>query len=883
MAENTPIRQQYLDIKAQYPHAILFFRLGDFYETFDEDARIVSRELDIVLTSRNVAKGDRVPMAGVPFHAAEGYIARLIAQGYKVAVCEQMGNQTVDGLMPRQVIRVVTPGTVTEPTMLADKRNNYLAAVVFGARRAGVAYADISTGEFATTELTGPESRNDAAHELDRLNPAEIIVNDRGEAFNLQGPNAARALTELYPDLNQLETMLTPYEEWHFDLSACQQALYAHFKVSTLEGFGCEDMPAAATAAGVLLQFIREHQQASLAQLVSLHTYSVDTYMNLDTATRKSLELTETMRDGSTQGSLLGVIDETLTAMGGRLLRQWIGQPLLDQAALNTRLTVVDTLYQDTLGRGQIRQLLGGIPDLERLTNRLVQGVLGPRELAAIAEGLERVQSLVVQVHESAQNSEIEGAGEVYPLADDAINPNTAIAQTIRTALVEEPPATLNNGGIFREGYSQELDEIESSVRAAKTWVAELEQTERERTGIKSLKVGYNKVFGYYLEITKANGDLVPEDYIRKQTLVNAERYITPELKEKEALILNAAERTQELESRMYKELLSELAAHAPALLDTARAVAHLDVAAGLAEYAIRDKCCRPELCADSEIEIREGRHPVVEHLLPSDATFVPNDVLLDGEHTIHVITGPNMSGKSTFLRQVALITLLAQIGSFVPASYARIGLVDRIFARVGAQDQIHRGQSTFMVEMVEMANILNHATNRSLLIIDEIGRGTSTYDGLSIAWAVVEYIHNHPDLRCKTLFATHYHELTELENLLPRVANYNVTVVQDGDHPVFTHHISPGGADRSYGIHVAQMAGMPNAVVRRANDILQELESEEQRLPAPTKYKLSEPHQLGLFDKPDPVLEEIKEMDLTNMTPMEALNRLYELQKKID
>ncbi len=878
----TPVRQQYLEIKRNYPDAILFFRLGDFYETFDDDAHLAARELDVVLTSRNVAKGERVPMAGVPYHAVEGYIAKLVAKGYKVAICEQTGTQN-GGLMDREVVRVVTPGTVVEPQLLTDKRNNYLAALVMGERGVGVAHADITTGEYATTQIDAKEVKEVALRELARLAPAEILMSDEGEPIRVVGQEASGAMQARHPFLETLSATLTPYDDWRFDLGTCRQALLDHLAVSTLAGFGCEHLPLAIRAAGVLIQYLGQQQPGALAQIRSLRTYSVESFMTLDVATRRSLELTENMRDRTVDGSLLGVLDRTLTPMGGRLLRRWIGQPLLDRQALEERLSGVEVYFRDAVGRAAVRAELRHCADLERLTNRVVQGTAGPRDLPALRDTLARMRGIGPLVHDLVEQSTVPDSANVYPLSAGDVTVPKGVVELIDRAIVDEPPATLANGGFIRRGYSVELDAIENSVADAKQWVADLEGLERERTGIKSLKVGYNKVFGYYLEVTKANVEMVPEEYIRKQTLVNSERYITPELKDKEALILNAAERTLELERALYKQLLTELAIHAGALLATARALAHLDVYAGLAEHAAVCNYVRPELGENGRIEIVGGRHPVVEQMLPADAAFVPNDALLTHDESIHVITGPNMSGKSTYLRQVALIVLLAQIGSFVPAESAHVGLVDRIFARVGAQDQIAAGQSTFMVEMVEMANILNNATPDSLLILDEIGRGTSTYDGISIAWAVVEYLHNHPRLRCRTLFATHYHELTRLEGVLPRVKNYNVAVVRQGDQVVFTHHIVPGAADRSYGIHVAQMAGLPAPAVRRAEEILGDLETEDQRLPGQRSLKETPSVQLPLFSASQPIIGALRDMDVDAMSPIEALNALYNLKQRIE
>jgi len=859
----TPVRHQYLQIKKQYPNAIVFFRLGDFYETFDEDAKIVSRECDIVLTSRPVGKGQRVPLAGVPYHAIEGYIAKLIGKGYKVAIVEQVGEQPAKGLVRREVVRVVTPGTIVEPTLLEEKRNNYLAALVVDGNQAGIAYVDITTGEFATTQIESDDVLQAVQQELERLQPAEVLIGDEG----LGG----RGLTPIpYP--------LTTYDDWRFELGNARQALLDHFEVASLEGYGCEGLPLAVRAAGAIIQYLRETQKAALEQLTHLFTYSTNAFMSLDAATRRNLELTETIRTRSIKGSLLGVLDETVTPMGGRLLRRWLNQPLLDLEALNERLDAVEAFYRDTPLRTKVISLLKQLRDLERLTSRVVQGIAGPRDLTGIRQSLEVIPKVkdALEVAEGTKGTE---GGSLSSLSS-LLDPCEDVVALISQAIVDDPPATLSTGGVIAPGFSAELDEIIAASREAKRWVANLERVERERTGIKSLKVGYNKVFGYYIEVTKPNLALVPKEYIRKQTLVNAERFITPELKEYESLILNAQERILDLESRIFRQVCEQVAASSERLLSTARALARLDVYAALAEVALRNNYVRPKLIEGDEIHIIAGRHPVVE-LTQREEPFVPNDVHLTPEERILVITGPNMSGKSTFLRQVALIVLMAQIGSFVPADEATIGLVDRIFTRIGAQDEIWAGQSTFMVEMIEVANILNHATNRSLLILDEIGRGTSTYDGISIAWAVVEHIHNHPRLRAKTLFATHYHELTELAKVLPRVRNYNVAVAEEGDRVIFLHKIVPGGADRSYGIHVAQLAGLPKAVIHRAEEILEELEREAR---APTRRpRAAEAQQLALFPtKPHPVVEELSKLDVNSMTPLEALNKLYELQQRI-
>ncbi len=873
LSGTTPLRRQYLQIKKQYPDVILLFRLGDFYETFDEDAKVVAKTCDIVLTSRPVGKNQRVPLAGVPYHAIEGYIAKLINAGYKVAICEQVSDQAVKGLVPREVVRVVTPGTVIEPTLLDEKRNNYLAALVVEGNKAGIAYVDITTGEFATTQISDDDVWQAVEQELERLQPAEVLIS---QISNLK---------------SQISNHLSPYDDWRFELGNARRALLDHFGVASLAGFGCEGLPLAVRAAGAIVQYLQETQKAALSQLRSLSTYSTAAFMNLDAATRRNLELLQTIRTGSVKGSLLGVLDAAVTAMGGRLLRQWLNQPLLDRHQLERRLDAVGAFYHDTPARTEVRALLKELADLERLTNRVVQRIAGPRDLLGIRKSLEVVPRLreVVEGMEGENPLSHIPSTSPFDSAQDRLRTGPyplgscpEVEALIEQAIADDAPATLASGGVIRPGFSAELDNVVTASRDAKRWVANLEATERKRTGIKSLKVGYNKVFGYYIEVTKANLDAVPGEYIRKQTLVNAERFITPELKEYESLILNAQERILDLESTIFRQVCEQVGAFAEHLLGAARALAHLDVYAALAEVALRHNYVRPVLTEGDEIEILAGRHPVVE-LTQRDEPFVPNDGHLSPEETILVITGPNMSGKSTFLRQVALIVLMAQIGSFVPADEARIGLVDRIFTRIGAQDEISAGQSTFMVEMVETANILNHASARSLLILDEIGRGTSTYDGISIAWAVVEYLHNHPRLRAKTLFATHYHELTELAEILPHVRNYNVAVTEEGDKVIFQHKIVPGSADRSYGIHVAQLAGIPRAVINRATEILSELEDHYDWRERQQGVREMAVQQLPLFStEPHPVVEEIRQLKIDEMSPLEAISKLYQLQRKV-
>jgi DNA mismatch repair protein MutS len=852
----TPMRKQYLRIKKQYPGTIVLFRLGDFYETFDDDAKMVAQVCDIVLTSRPVGKDQRVPLAGVPYHSVEGYIAKLIQAGHKVAIVEQVGEVPARGLVDREVVRVVTPGTVVEPSLLEERRNNYLAALIVDEKRAGLAYTDITTGEFAATQLSGGDMVRLVSEELERLRPAEVVTYD--QTLVAQQGNGGSA-----------GPVFTEYERWRFDLDTARHALQDHFEVASLDGFGLGGLPLAVQAAGALLQYLAETQRAKLAQLSGLYTYSTEEYMTLDAATRRNLELTETLRRGAVQGSLLGVLDGTVTSIGGRLLRRWIAHPLLDLDRLNRRLDLVEAFYHDTPARTRLRDLLKSVADLERLTSRVVQGIAGPRDVLGIRESLLIVPEIQALLEKMEQGADLFGAIV-------SLDPCQDMVALLEQALVDDPPATLSAGGVIRPGFSAELDNILASSREAKSWVANLEKQERKRTGIKSLKVGYNKVFGYYLEVTKANTDRVPEEYVRKQTLVNAERYITPELKEYESLILNAEERIQDLESQIYRQVLEQLAAASGRLLAVAQALARLDVHAALAEVALMHRYVRPRLVEDGELRIVAGRHPVVE-ITQREEPFVPNDARFNEEESILLITGPNMAGKSTYLRQVALIVLMAQIGSFVPADQAEIALVDRIFTRIGAQDEISAGQSTFMVEMVETANLLNHATVRSLLVLDEVGRGTSTYDGISIAWAVVEHIHNHPRLRCKTLFATHYHELTQLSELLPRVRNYNVAVAEEKDRVVFLRRIVPGGADQSYGIHVAQLAGLPKPVIHRAEEILEELE-QEARAPGSARRTIRA-RQLPLFATRNPVVDELQELDVSAMTPLEAISKLYELK----
>ena len=843
-----PLRQQYLRIKRRYPEAIVFFRLGDFYETFDQDAKTASRELAIVLTSRGMGKGQRVPMAGIPHHALDNYLARLIAKGYKVAICEQLSEPKSKGLVERDVIRVVTPGTVVEPELLEGKANNYLAALVSEREQVGIAYVDITTSEFQTTQL----SLERASSELERLRPSEVLA-----------PRGSYLAT--------ISSPVTHLDEQWFELETARQLLLEHFSASSMEGYGCAHLPLAIRAAGAILHYLGETQRGALVQLTRLSTYSTESFMILDPQTRRNLELFYTFRQGIV-GSLLAVIDLTKTAMGGRLLRRWLGQPLLDIALLCHRLDAVAWFQSNAVRCTKTIALLSQVADLERLINRVRSDIATPRELISLRRSLE----VASQIRETMGQEEASPIGWLL----ESLKPCQDVVALISQAIVDEPPQSLGDG-VIKQGFSSELDEIKSASRDAKRYLSNLERQERERTEIKSLKVGYNKVFGYYIEVSKPNLSQVPADYIRKQTLVGAERFFTPELKEYESQILNAQERIAELEVSIFRQACNQVGAAAERILEVASALAQMDVFSALGEAAARYGYVRPKLTEEDAIIIHGGRHPVVEHTIIDEA-FVPNDTYLCSKDAQMVIlTGPNMSGKSTYLRQVALIVLLAQIGGFVPADSATIGLVDRIFTRVGAQDELAMGRSTFMVEMEETANILNHATPRSLVILDEIGRGTSTYDGISIAQAVAEYIHNYPKLGAKTLFATHYYELVELANILPRVKNFNVAVAEEGGKVVFLRKIIPGGADKSYGIHVAQLAGLPRSVIHRAQEVLVELESDRGRKGVPERMHKPQPQQLPLFSPPSPILDQLLELDIDSMTPLEALNKLYELKQK--
>ena len=933
---HSPIRTQYLQIKRQNPDAILFFRMGDFYEMFDEDAEIVARELELALTRRDFGRGEKSPMAGIPHQAADGYIARLVAKGYRVAVCEQTSDPALSkGLVEREVLRVVTPGTVIDPAMLAAKRNNFLAAVVAGREAVGIAYVDITTGEFAVTQFSTPEPELALQQEIARVGPAEVLIEadysyrgnrkrrwlasvmseksvtrlgsngnpnadleetlataDRHQGHNGHENSKEQAsvppldededdFSPLAKPLKHLVAHLTPYDARYFSEDDARHRLLTHFEVSSLEGFGCAHLPLAIRAAGAVLAYLQETQKGLLRQLTSLETYFVSEYMTLDPHTRRNLELFESGRNGTVKGSLLWVLDRTRSPMGGRLIRRWIGQPLLDIGILQRRQEIIGELLSDTLLQARLAEGLKKTSDIERLVNRVRQRIATPRDLVALATGLRAAAEVRASLSPELRQRMPHLAELMQRLGD-----NEEVISQIEQAIVDEPPLSATEGGVIRPGYSSELDEVKDAASGGQKWIAEMEQRERRRTGISNLKVSYTKVFGYSIEVSKSNLSRVPSNYIRRQTLTNGERFVTPELKEQEALILNAQERMAKLESELFAQLRTRIAQDASErILTTAHTLAEIDVYLSLAEVAAKYNYCRPTLNDGDTIHIVAGRHPVIEQA-QTETPFIPNDVeLSNAQAQILIITGPNMAGKSTYLRQVALIVLLAQIGSYVPAEAATIGVVDRIFTRIGAQDDLATGQSTFMVEMVETANILHHATPRSLIILDEIGRGTSTYDGLAIARAVVEYLHNNKRCGARTLFATHYHELVEVAKTLPRIRCMNVAVSEEEGRVVFLHKIVPGGADKSYGVHVAQLAGIPKPVVHRAEEILAELErkgDERERRKAMREMPTPTVMQMTLFAaEQHPLVEDLKKLAIDELTPIEAISKLYELQKR--
>jgi DNA mismatch repair protein MutS len=900
--KTTPLLRQYNAIKAQYPHYVLMMRMGDFYEMFGEDARIASEILGITLTKRPWGEGQEMPLAGVPYHTLESYLAKFVRAGRKVAICDQVEDpKKAKGLVKREVTRIVTPGTILESDLLDDKAHNFLVATWRMAQSRdkddpdavvwGLAVTDLSTGSFEVAEFSGIQAARKVFSEIGRLQPAEVLL-----------PDSMRKREGEWLDPT-LHTTLTWLPDTDFDPASARRRLLEQFQVQSLEGYGADQMRAAIGAAGALVQYLRDTQLSVLEHINHLLVYDPSDYLVLDFTTQRSLELVQSIHDGGRTGSLVGVLDHTQTPMGGRLLRGWILQPLKDVGSIRARQDAVEEIYTSTVLRTRLREILRGIHDLERIISRIGLGIAGPRDLASLRHSLRQVEPLREAMRQSATgngNSVLNGtlnAGEpsgprcsLLVLLYEALDPHAPLLDQLERALADNPPHAARDGGVIRTGYHERLDEVRSIAQNTSEWIESMRQAEIARTGISNLKIGYNKVFGFFIEVSKGNIGNVPLDYIRKQTLVNGERYITPELKEKEEIILHAQERISEIETELFEQLRAEAATHTRSIQRLAQCVAQIDCLYGLAAAAIAGNYTRPVVDDSDVLEIRDGRHPVIE-ALQSDRPFVPNDALLSQSHDqILLITGPNMAGKSTFIRQVALLTLMAQMGSFLPASSARIGVVDRVFTRVGAMDYLVRGQSTFLVEMSETANILNNTTDRSLVILDEIGRGTSTYDGLSIAWAVAEYLHNAPGRCPRTLFATHYHELTDLENTLDRVRNYNVAVLEQGGEITFLYKIIPGSTDHSYGIYAGKVAGLPHEVIDRAQAILHQLEfghAPQGKEPAPDRrVKVASDTgsmvQLSLFDGPNhPVLDRLRRLDVNHLTPVQAMQLLEELTRE--
>ncbi len=860
----TPMMAQYMSVKSEYPDAILFFRMGDFYETFYQDAEIASRVLGIALTSRSKEGERKIPLAGVPYHAADTYIARLVRAGYKVAICEQVEDaKLAKGLVKRKVVEVITPGTVTSSLLLEDKENNFIAAIGGSKERWAIARADLSTGDFTVAEGTLRE----ILEEIAKTTPSEVLI-PKGEIDE--------AIITRFRQLSP-KAFITELDEWLFLPESAEAILKDHFGVSSLEGFGCSGLPLAIGAAGALITYLRQTQKRVLPHLASLKVHQKSQFMEIDEDSFLNLEILKPLHAEDEGACLTNVIDRTLTAMGGRKLRAWIKNPSINREEIILRHEAVEDLLIDEIRRKDLRSILRNARDIERLQARVCCEKAGPRDLIAIRDTLRLLPEI---------KKIISGAGSRIIASIERDLPDLSdIEDLISHAIADDAPAIFKPGVVIKPGYDPRLDELRKTSGSAKQWILELQAHEREKTGISNLKIGYNKVFGYYIEVSRSNLKSVPPHYIRKQTLVGAERFITEELKQKEIEILKAEEVAAEMEERIFKEVRSRIALEVKRIQKVADMLAHLDVLAAFAEVASDNDYVRPEIVESPGIEIRDGRHPVVEQFL-SDEQFVPNDVELNPENQILIITGPNMAGKSTFLRQVALIVIMAQVGSFVPAASARIGIVDKIFTRIGAADRVARGQSTFLVEMIETAKILNNATRQSLVLLDEVGRGTSTFDGLSIAWAVVEYLHDHEERRPMTLFATHYHELTDLAGVLPRVKNFNVLVKEYGDHVVFLRKIVEGGCDRSYGIHVAKLAGLPESVIERAKEILKNLEEDEfsvgdiPRLARGKHSPIGGDIQLNLWDSERELTERLKEIDIENLTPLEALKKLAELKE---
>ena len=852
--------QQFHRIKADHRDAIVFFRLGDFYEMFFEDAEVASSLLDITLTARNRGKPSEAPMCGVPARAADSYIARLLGAGLKVAIAEQIGEPGGKGAMDREVVRVMTPGTLVEDNLLASRKNNYIVSVVEDGDAIGTAALDLSTGEFVTAQFVGDDRRRRAREEVSRLAPSEICVPDGAKVGNWLGAEEGLVSgTEV--------ATWSPLPAWTFEATRARGRLCEHFGVASLVGYDVDGCDQAVGAAGALLAYVAETQKTPLHHILSLRRYREREYLQLDATTRRTLEIFESWQERTVRGSLLDILDATVTAMGGRCLRKWILRPMRDPVAINRRLCAVAAMHAAALPRAELRAALGSVRDLERLTSRTTMGKATPRDLAALRCSLEALPLVVDQLREL----------DSTPIGEELLaelDPCEDVGVLIGERLTDEPAASLSDGGVIRDGFDERLDALRNACGEGKDFIATLQAQERDRTGINSLKVGFNKVFGYYIEVSKTNLGKVPEEFIRKQTLTNAERFITPELKEFERTVLSAEERIGELEARLFAELRELVSTEASRLHRTAAAVASVDALASLAEVAALNNYVEPVVDDGRVLEIRQGRHPVVEMLQDAER-FVPNDTYMDDDaHRIQLLTGPNMGGKSTYLRQGALITIMAQMGSFVPAETARVGVVDRIFTRVGASDNLARGASTFLVEMQETANILHNATPASLVILDEVGRGTSTYDGLALAWAVVEYLEDKEGIAPRALFATHYHELTSLEGVLPSVRNLNVVARETGEGVVFLHRVEPGAADRSYGIHVSRLAGLPGEVVERAEEILRNLETTDAPTPSGPTWARREDGQMDLYSVPEhPLVVELRGRLVDELTPLEALN----------
>jgi DNA mismatch repair protein MutS len=879
MAGLSPMMTHYMETKKEYPDCILFYRLGDFYEMFFDDAVTVSRELEITLTGKECGLEERAPMCGVPYHAVDTYLNRLVQKGFKVAIAEQMEDpKLAKGLVKREVIRVVTPGTITSAQALDETKNNYLMGIVYIGEAFGVAVADISTGDFLVTEV---ESERELMDEINKFTPSEIICN---EAFYVSGVDVEEIK-------NRHQAVISSLDHHFFSDEVCRKILKEHFKVGALTGLGLEDYDTGVIAAGAVMEYMYETQKNSLSHITTITPYSTGQFMIIDTSTRRNLELLETLREKQKRGSLLWVLDRTKTAMGARMLRTYIEQPLIHKSEIIKRQNAIEELNMNFISREEICEYLNPIYDLERLIGRISYKTANPRDMIAFKSSLEMLPHIKNLLAEFTSDMLTDLWGELDPLED--------VRELIDRAIIDDPPVTLRDGGIIKDGFHEEADKLRSAKTEGKNWLADLELREKEKTGIKNLKVKFNKVFGYYFEVTNSFKDLVPDYFIRKQTLANAERYTTDELKELENVILGAEDKLFSLEYSLFCQVRDSVADQVLRIQKTARAIAGIDVLASLSSVATRNNYVKPQVNEKGLIDIKNGRHPVVEKMMRDDL-FVSNDTYLDnGKNRVSIITGPNMAGKSTYMRQTALIVLMAQIGSFVPAEEASIGVCDRIFTRVGASDDLASGQSTFMVEMTEVANILRNATKNSLIVLDEIGRGTSTFDGLSIAWAVVEHISNPKILGAKTLFATHYHELTELEGTMSGVNNYCIAVKEQGDDIVFLRKIIKGGADKSYGIQVAKLAGVPDTVIARAKELLEELRdaditakareiaeinsniTQRKAVPKPDEVDLQ---QMSIFDtvKDDDIIKELGDIELGNMTPIDALNTLYRLQTKL-